>query len=107
MFAWGSGPELGLLSFFGYLIFVVGAAYLWRNREDFSIWVTDEFSGLRRALSRHTVLGPFYGPREESRFKAVPAGFVRSLSRLHRKHLHRGTILMVLGIFLLFLDFFI
>jgi len=107
MFAWGIGPELGILSLFGYCVFVVGAAYFWRNRDDFSIWVSDELNGLRRTLSRHTAVGPFYGLREESIFKAVPAGFVRSLTRMHRKHLHRGTILMFLGVLLLFLDLFI
>jgi hypothetical protein len=107
MLSWGTGPQLGLLSICGYLVFVAGAAYFWRSREDFSVWVTDEVSGLRRTLSRHTAIGPFYGPREESVFKAVPAGFLRSLTRMHRKHLHRGTILMFLGALLLLLDFFI
>lgn len=106
MLYWGAGPQFGILSIFGYLVFVAGAAYLWRHRDDFTIWVHDEVSSLRRNLSRHTAVGPFYGLREESRLKTLPIGFVRSLSRMPRTRLHRGTILIFLGVLLLFLDFF-
>jgi hypothetical protein len=107
MLSWGTGPQIGLLSIFGYLVFVAGAAYLWRNRADFYVWVLDEVSALRRNLSRHTAVGPFYGLREESRLKTLPVGFVRSLSRMPRSRIHRGTILIFLGVLLLFLDFFL
>jgi hypothetical protein len=107
MYYWGGGPTLGLLSIFGYVVFAAGAVYLWRYREDFFVWVLDEVSGLRRNLSRHTVVGPFYGLREESRVKTLPAGFLRSLNRMPRARFQRGTILIFLGALLLILDFFI
>jgi hypothetical protein len=107
MFYLGNGQALGLLTLLGYGVFVAGAAHLWRNRENFSVWVHDEVSALRRNLSRHTAIGPFYGLREESRFKALPAGFVRSLSRMPRSRIHLGAILLFIGSLLLVLDFFI
>jgi hypothetical protein len=107
MYYWGAGPELGLLSIFGYGVFVAGAAYLWRYRDEFFVWVLDEVSALRRHLSRHTVAGPFYSVRGESRIKTLPISFVRSIGRMPRARIHRGTILIFLGAILLILDFFI
>jgi hypothetical protein len=104
---WGAGPALGLLTFLGYVVSVIGAALLWRSREDFSVWVHDEVGAFRRNLSRHTVAGPFYSPREESRLKTLPYGFVRSLSRMPRSRVHPGAILLLIGPLLLLLDFFI
>ena len=66
---WGEGSTLGLLTFVGYLVFVFGAALVWRGREEVSIWIHDEAGEVRRSFSRYTVVGPFYGPREESRQK--------------------------------------
>src|SRR5216683_976629 len=76
---WGAGPALGPLTFIGYFLFAIGAALVWRNRDNFSIWVHDEISLFRRNFSRYTTIGPFYSVREESRFKAIPATFIRSL----------------------------
>jgi len=104
---WGSGPGLGLLTLLGYAAFTIGAALAWRNRDDFSVWVHDEFGAFRRSLSRYTVIGPFYGVREESRLKAVPSQFVRSLSRFPRRKINPAFLLLFLGAILLFLDFFI
>jgi hypothetical protein len=104
---WGSGPGLGLLTLLGYVAFTMGAALVWRRRDDFSIWIQDEFGAFRRSLSRYTVIGPFYGIREESRFKAVPSQFFSSLSRFPRRHIHPAFILLFLGAVLFFLDFFI
>jgi hypothetical protein len=104
---WGAGSALGLLTFLGYLVFVIGAALLWRSREDLSIWVQDEVGALRRNLSRHTAIGPFYGLREESRLKTLPSCFVRSLRRIPRRRIHPGAILLLIGPLLLLLDFFI
>src|SRR5580692_3993034 len=56
---WGAGPALGLLTVLGYVAFTIGAALVWRNRDDFSIWVHDEFGAFRRSLSRYIVIGPF------------------------------------------------
>jgi hypothetical protein len=104
---WGAGPGFGLLTLLGYVAFGIGAALVWRNRDDFSIWVHDEFGAFRRSLSRYTVIGPFYGLREESRLKAVPCQFVHSLRRFPRRHINPAFILLFLGAVLFVLDFFI
>ena len=104
---WGEGSGLGLLAFFGYLLFVFGAALVWRGRDEVSIWVQDESCALRRSLSRYTALGPFYGPRQDSRLKAVPATFIHSLRRIPRNPITGGMILAFLGPLLVLLDFFI
>lgn len=104
---WGAGSALGLLTVLGYIVFSAGAALVWRNRGDFSIWVQDEFGVFRRSLSRYTVIGPFYGLREESRLKVVPSELLRSLSRFPRRRIHPAFVLLFLGIVLFALDFFI
>lgn len=104
---WGAGPALGLLTLCGYLLCAAGAALVWRNRDDFSVWVHDEISFFRRNFSRYTPTGPFYSPREDSRFKAIPVSFLRSLSRLPRTHINGGAILLLVGLLLFLLDFFI
>jgi hypothetical protein len=104
---WGAGPGLGLLTLLGYVAFSIGAALLWRKRNDFSVWAHDEFGAFRRSLSRYTVIGPFYGVRVESRLKVVPTQFFSSLSRFPRRHIHPAFVLLFLGIALFFLDFFV
>ena len=104
---WGEGSTLGLLTLLGYLVFVLGAALVWRGREEVSIWIHDEAGAVRRSFSRYTVVGPFYGPREESRLKAVPACFVGSLRRIPRSPITGGIILVFLGPMLVLLDFFL
>jgi hypothetical protein len=104
---WGAGPALGLLTLLGYVAFAIGAALVWRNRDDFSVWVHDEVGAFRRSLSRYTVIGPFYGLRGESRLKAVPTQFISSLSRFPRRHINPAFILLFLGAILFVLDFFI
>jgi hypothetical protein len=104
---WGDGPGLGLLTLLGYAAFTIGAALAWRSRGEFSVWVYDEFGAFRRSLSRYTVIGPFYGVREESRLKAVPSQFFRSLRRFPRRRINPAFLLLFLGAILLFLDFFI
>ena len=103
---WGEGSGLGLLAFLGYFLFMFGAALVWRGREEVSVWIQDEASAVRRSLSRYTAVGPFYGPRPESRLKAVPASFVGSLSRIPRSPITGGMILAFLGPLLVLLDFF-
>ncbi len=103
---WGAGPTLGILTLLGYVAFTLGAALVWRRRAEFFIWVHDEFGVFRRSLSRYTVIGPFYGIREESRLKAMPSLFIGSLSRFPRRHIHPAFILLFLGAVLLVLDFF-
>ncbi|HEY0802576.1 MAG TPA: hypothetical protein VGD54_17195, partial [Steroidobacteraceae bacterium] len=80
---------------------------VWRGREEVSVWIQDETCAVRRSLSRYTPVGPFYGPRPESRLKAVPASFVRSLSRIPRSPITGGMILAFLGPVLVLLDFFL
>ncbi len=104
---WGEGSTLGLLTFLGYLVFVFGAAVVWRGRDEVSVWIHDEAGSVRRSFSRYTVIGPFYGPREDSRLKAVPATFVRSLRRIPRSPISGGMILVFVGPLLVLLDFFI
>ena len=48
---WGAGPALGLLAVSGYLLFLAGAALVWRKRGEFSVWVQDEISVFRRNFS--------------------------------------------------------
>lgn len=104
---WGEGSALGLLAFVGYVLFVFGAAIVWRGREEVSVWIQDESSAVRRSFSRYTAIGPFYGPRSESRLKAVPASVVGSLSRIPRNLVSGGMILAFLGPLLVILDFFL
>ena len=104
---WGSGSGLGILTMVGYVIFTICAALVWRRRDDFFVWVHDEFGAFRRSLSRYTVIGPFYSIREESRLKAVPSQFISSLSRFPRRHINPAFILLFVGAVLFLLDFFI
>ena len=104
---WGEGSTLGLLTFIGYVVFVFGAAIVWRGRDDMYVWIQDEAGAMRRSFSRYTVIGPFYIPREESRFKAVPVTLMRSLRRIPRNPITGGMVLMFLGPTLILLDFFV
>jgi hypothetical protein len=104
---WGAGPELGLLTSIGYLLLAMGGALVWRNRGDFSIWMHDEISIFRRTFSRYTPIGPFYMLREESRFKAIPTSFIRNLTRLPRSRFNGAAALLLAGMLLFLLDFFI
>lgn len=104
---WGEGSTLGFLTFLGYLLFLFGAALVWHGREEVSAWIQDEACAVRRSFSRYTVVGPFYGPRSESRLKAVPASFARSFCRIPRRPITGGLILAFLGPLLVLLDFFI
>ncbi|HLZ93610.1 MAG TPA: hypothetical protein VKQ28_18030 [Candidatus Acidoferrum sp.] len=104
---WGQGSALGVLTFIGYLLSVFGAALVWRGRDEVSVWIQDELCAARRSFSRYTVVGPFYGPRPDSRLKAVPVSFVRSIRRMPRNAISGGMILAFLGPLLVLLDFLI
>jgi hypothetical protein len=104
---WGAGPQLGLLTLLGYIVVVLGAALLWRNRGVVFVWVLDEVGAFRRNLSRYTAVGPFYGIRSESRLKVVPAGFLRSIARFPLSRIQLASLLLFLGSALVILDFFI
>jgi len=104
---WGAGPGLGFLTFLGYLLLAVGAALVWRNRDDFSVWFQDEISVLRRSFSRYTPVGPFYMLREESRIKAIPTSFIRNLTRLPRSRFNGAAALLMVGMMLFLMDFFL
>lgn len=104
---WGTGPALGLLTLCGYLFFLLGAASLWRNRNNFLLWMQDEISFFQRSFSRYTPVGSFYIPRRESRFKQVPNYVWSSISRLPRNRINGGAILLLVGLLLFLLDFYI
>jgi hypothetical protein len=103
---WGAGPELGLLTVLGYLFFLAGAVTMWRGREDVSVWIYSEVGVLRRNLSRHTPVGPFYSPREQSRLRLLPEFFVGSISRMPRALVYRAATLLIAAPLLVLLDFF-
>jgi hypothetical protein len=104
---WGQGSSLGFLTFIGYLLFLFGAVLVWRGRDEVFVWIQDEACIVRRSFSRYTLVGPFYGPRPDSRLKAVPATFVGSIRRIPRSPMSGGMILAFLGPLLVLLDFFI
>jgi hypothetical protein len=104
---WGSGSTLGVLTFLGYLAFVIGATALWRGRDDIFTWLNDEACSYRRILARHEPLGPFYSPREQSRLRTTPPHVVRTLTRVSRSRLTWAALLLLLGPVLVFLDFFV
>ena len=104
---WGAGPALGLLTFLGYLVCMAGAVYLWRYRDDFSFWIEDEVHAFRRNFSRHTVVGPFYSPREESRLRVISSQVLHSPSRIPSHGIKPAAILFFIGGLLFLLDFFI
>jgi len=107
MFDWGSGSALGLLTFLGNSLFLLGCLYLWRCREEIALWFEEEFSAFRRNLSRFEPAGSFYLPRSQSRLLVIPAGFFHSVSRLPRRRFPWGFFLLFLGALLFALDFFI
>jgi hypothetical protein len=104
---WGEGNTLGLLTFLGYLAFVIGATIVWRGRDDIFIWLVDEAGTFRRTISRHEAVGPFYSPREESRLRTTPTYLVRTFTRVSRSPLSWAALLMLLGPVLVILDFFV
>jgi hypothetical protein len=104
---WGSGSAIGVLSVIGYLPFVYGAALLWARREDVPVWMHDEVGAVRNKIVRHAALCESPGLREESRFKMLPARFLRQLGRIPRRKINRGAILLFVGPLLLLLDRFI
>jgi hypothetical protein len=104
---WGSGSTLGLLTCLGYFAFVLGAVFLWRSRREFSLWVENELFLFRRRFSRYVAIGPFYGPRTESRIWLVPSSFVHSMTRLSQRRFTWAAFLLCLGLTLFFLDFFV
>ena len=106
--SWGAGPALGLLTFCGYVLFLFGATVVWRNRANLRLWVQDEISFFHRSFSRYTPVGPFYIARSESsRLKEVPSYFWNSISRLPRTQINRGAVLLLVGLLLFLLDFYI
>ena len=104
---WGAGPTLGLLAFCGYLLFLFGAVVVWRSRDNFLLWIQDEISFFHRSFSRYTPAGSFYVPRSDSRFKSVPHYVLNSVSRLSRTRINGGVALLLAGLLLFLLDFFI
>jgi hypothetical protein len=105
--SWGAGPALGLLTFLGYLTCMAGSVYVWRYRDEFSIWLEDEARAFRRNFSRHTVVGPFYCPREGSRLKLISSQFLHSPGRIPGDRFVPPIVLFLIGGLLFLLDFFI
>jgi hypothetical protein len=104
---WGPGPELGILTIIGYLVFLIGVALLWRNRDSAVLWLHDELGAFLRATSRYVVVGPFYEVRRDSRLNAISTGLWRALLRMPRSRAHLGAILLFVGSLLFLLDLFI
>jgi hypothetical protein len=105
---WGAGSDLGLLTMLGYVAFVCGLAIMWRSRADVFVWMVDELGDARRSFSRHTMVGPFYQVREESRLRGFPSYLVRSLRRIPRyRIITAGAFLLFVGPLLFALDFFL
>ena len=86
---------------------MVGAMFFWRYRDDFFDWIQDESSMFRRSFSRHVIIGPFYGPRGESRFRIVSTHVLRSPSRAPSYPILLAGALFFIGLLLFLLDFFI
>jgi hypothetical protein len=86
---------------------MTGAVYVWRYRDDFSGWLEDETQTFRRNFSRHTVVGPFYSPREESRLRIISSQVLHSPSRIPSHGIRPAAILFFIGGLLFLLDFFI
>jgi len=104
---WGSGPTLGLLTCLGYFAFLLGAFYLRRHWEELSYWMDNELNLFRRSLSRHVPAGPFYERRGESRLRIIPFTFFQSVTQLPQCRFSLGAFLLLLGVLLFFLDFFV
>jgi hypothetical protein len=104
---WGAGPDLGLLTVVGYIFFVAGAASLWRAREVVFFWLHSEARVTRRNLSRHTPIGPFYSPREQSRLKILISCVSDALERMPRSSMLCSAVLMAIAALLVSLDFFL
>lgn len=107
MVYWGSGSTIGFLACLGYLFCVAGGLYLWRNREEFSFWINNEVSVFRQNLSRYVPAGPFYERRATSRLVVIPTSFVRTVVHLPHRRFSWGAFLLVVGLVLFALDFFI
>src|SRR5438445_773135 len=74
---------------------------------EYKLVSTEEADAEKGLISTNSTIGPFYSVREESRFKAIPATFIRSLGRLTRSRINGGAILLLIGLLLFVLDFFI
>lgn len=107
MLSWGSGPNLGSLTFLGYCLFALGVFTLWRSRSEFAFWMYNELSLFRRNLSRYVPAGPFYERRGESRLRVIPASFLNSVVQFPRRRFSLGAFLLFLGLALCLLDFFV
>ena len=107
MFHLGAGPTVGFLTCLGYAVFVLGAFFFWRHRDEFSFWMDDELSTLRRNFSRYIPAGSFYQRRGESRLRVIPVGFLHSVTQLPRRRFSWGAFLLFLGLLLFALDFFV
>jgi hypothetical protein len=107
MFHLGAGPVVGFLTCLGYAIFALGGLFFWRHRDEFSFWMDDELSTLRRNLSRYIPAGSFYQRRGESRLRVIPVGFLHSVTQLPRRRFSWGAFLLFLGLLLFALDFFV
>ncbi len=112
----GSESARGLSPLFGYLVFAVGAAVLWSNRNDVPVWVHDEMCAFRRkfvwraSFVLHSDLatgGSLSILREEHAFRSVPSRFRRTLAQLHRRRINQGAILLFVGPLLTLLDWLI
>ena len=104
---WGFGPSLGILTASGYLLWLAAATLVWRHRGEFFLWFEDEFALFRRNFSRYTPAGRFYRLRSDSRLNAFPLSLVHSVKHFPRRSANPAMILLLVGVLLFFLDFYI
>ncbi len=98
----------GISHLLGYLVFLAGAAYSWRHRQEFAFWVQNELSLFRRKpLSLCSLPARSYERRGESRLIVIPSSFVQTVVQLPRRRFSWGAFLLFLGVLLFALDFFV
>lgn len=83
---------------------IEGVCLYWGTGSAFGFLAIPRLCGFRlRCLIRRAFSGSFHGLREELARKTAPPGFIRTLGRPPR--INCATILLSVGLLLLFLDF--
>jgi len=77
----------------GYLLFVLGAALVWRGRDEVYVWIHDEACFVRRSFFALYRYRPLLRPAPGFASQSCPANFVGSLRRIPRNPITGGMIL--------------